>query len=74
MDGSLVASRFVIETVLRRWARRHSMDWDTLHHALPGVQIPDTVRCFEPPGVDVEFETNALVEVELTKIAFLTVV
>ena len=50
------------------------MDWDTLHHALPGVQIPDTVRCFEPPGVDVEFETNALVEVELPKIAFLTVV
>ena len=68
MDGSLVASRFVIETVSRRWARCHSMDWDALHHALPGVQTPDTVRRFEPPGVAVEFETNALVEVELTDI------
>ena len=44
------------------------MDWDALHHALPGVQTPDTVRRFEPPGVAVEFETNALVEVELTDI------
>ena len=68
MDGALVSSRFVIETVSRRWARPHSMNWDALHHALPGVHTLDMVRRFEPPGVAVEFETNALVEVELTDI------
>ena len=68
MDGTLVDSRSVIETVWRRWARRHTIDWDALHHALHGVQIADTVRRFAPPGVDVDFEVNALAEVELTEI------
>ena len=78
MDGSLVASRFVIETEWRRWARRHSIDWDTLHHALLGVPTHrhwgDEALKF--PDADLRIEDLNSFDIGLAssgQIAFLTV-
>ncbi|AND15584.1 2-deoxyglucose-6-phosphatase [Rathayibacter tritici] len=54
MDGTLVDSTAVVETIWGAFAERFSLDRDTVLGAVHGVRAADSVRRFAPAGSDVD--------------------
>ncbi|PPF15545.1 2-deoxyglucose-6-phosphatase [Rathayibacter rathayi] len=54
MDGTLVDSTAVVETIWSAFAERFSLDHDTVLGAVHGVRAADSVRRFAPAGSDVD--------------------
>jgi sugar-phosphatase len=61
MDGTLVDSSGIIETIWRRWANIHGLDIEALLRFAHGRRAIDTVRHFAPKGLDPIVEAQALV-------------
>lgn len=53
MDGTLVDSTAVVETIWRDFADRFALDSAMVLGAVHGVRAEDSVRRFAPPGTDV---------------------
>ncbi|OOB89182.1 HAD family hydrolase, partial [Rathayibacter sp. VKM Ac-2630] len=53
MDGTLVDSTAVVETIWRSFADRFGLDRAMILASVHGVRAEDSVRRFAPPGSDV---------------------
>jgi sugar-phosphatase len=60
LDGTLVDSTAVIESLWRRWSAQHGVDAEAVVAAARGRQTIETVRQFGPPGMDAEGEAKRL--------------
>ncbi len=65
MDGTLLDSSAVVDRVWGAWAQRHGIDRDTLFARVHGVRAEDTIRRFAGPGVDVDKETQWILDAEV---------
>ena len=65
MDGTLVDSRQLVETVWKNWCDAHDVDFDWVLPQLHGVRLVDSVRRFTPDGYDVELEIQTMYDIEL---------
>jgi sugar-phosphatase len=65
MDGTLLDSSAVVHRVWGAWAKRHGVDAETLFAKVHGVRAEDTIRRFAGPGVDVDKETQWILDAEV---------
>ncbi|KQQ22313.1 hypothetical protein ASF48_03680 [Rathayibacter sp. Leaf299] len=65
MDGTLVDSTAVVETIWRSFADRFGLDRAMILASVHGVRAEDSVRRFAPPGSDVAGIVAELNEYEL---------
>ncbi|PPG17501.1 2-deoxyglucose-6-phosphatase [Rathayibacter sp. AY1C6] len=65
MDGTLVDSTAVVETIWGAFAERFGLDHDAVLGAVHGVRAADSVRRFAPAGSDVDAIVAELDEYEL---------
>lgn len=65
MDGTLIDSRIMVETLWKEWCDAHGVDFDWVLPQLHGVRLADSVRHFTPAGYDVELEIRTMYDIEL---------
>ena len=65
MDGTLIDSRIMVETLWKDWCDAHGVDFDWVLPQLHGVRLADSVRHFTPAGYDVALEIRTMYELEL---------
>jgi sugar-phosphatase len=65
MDGTLLDSSAVVHRVWGAWAKRHGVDAEALFAKVHGVRAEDTIRRFAGPGVDVDKETQWILDAEV---------
>jgi len=67
MDGTLVDSTAVVESVWSRFALRHGIDVRDILKTSHGKQMKDTIAAWGPAGVDVSLESSDLAAFEITQ-------
>jgi len=67
MDGTLVDSTAVVESVWSRFAQRHGIDVQEILKTSHGKQMKDTIAAWGPAGVDVSLESSDLAAFEITQ-------
>jgi sugar-phosphatase len=65
MDGTLIDSRLMVETLWKDWCDAHGVDFDWVLPQLHGVRLADSVRHFTPAGYDVDLEIRTIYDIEL---------
>ena len=74
MDGTLVDSTSVVERTWHRFAKRHSLDGNSILASAHGRPTAETVRFFAPEQVDYAKETERLIAEEIADIEGITAV
>lgn len=65
MDGTVLTSIEASERVWSQWARKHGLDVEAFLATVHGVRTIETVRNSGVTGIDVEAETQAIMDAEV---------
>lgn len=68
MDGTVLTSIAASERVWTQWAQKHGLDVEEFLATVHGVRTIDTVRNSGVTGIDVEAETQAIMDAEVADI------
>jgi len=68
MDGTLLNSIAVANRVWTRWAEMHGIDPEPLLRTMHGARAVDTIRRLNVPGMNAEFEANAITHAEIADV------
>lgn len=68
MDGTMLDSSAVVHRVWGNWAKRHGIDEAKLFAQVHGVRAEDTIRKFATADMDVDKETQWILDAELTDV------
>jgi sugar-phosphatase len=68
MDGTLLDSSAVVDRVWGAWARRHGIDAKQLFANVHGVRAEDTIRRFADAAMDIDKETQWILDAELNDV------
>jgi sugar-phosphatase len=68
MDGTLLDSSAVVDRVWGAWAKRHGIDAKQLFANVHGVRAEDTIRRFADAAMDIDKETQWILDAELNDV------
>src|SRR5688500_1716487 len=68
MDGTLLDSSAVVDRVWGAWAKRHGIDAKQLFANVHGVRAEDTIRRFADAAIDIDKETQWILDAELNDV------
>ena len=68
MDGTLLDSSAVVDRVWGAWAERHGIDAKQLFANVHGVRAEDTIRRFADAAMDIDKETQWILDAELNDV------
>ncbi len=68
MDGTVLNSIPVAESIWGAWAMEHGLDLETFLPTIRGVRSVDTIAALQLPGVDPEMEAQRITEIEIVTV------